>query len=117
MSEGDIRIEAEDGDGSFRGRHEGKGQDIAGQCFEEDGGLPHRIMFILPDRNPQYLYVGVIDVSGDPHKIKGRRFDFTTVVEAKRADDQAEILADDDWTAERPVTFRQREEAQLFKGH
>jgi hypothetical protein len=97
--EGKLKINPEDSDGVFTGRHEGKSKDLVGRCFEAGGGQPHRIWFVVPATN--HLYMGKF-VNND--SISGHRFliDVDTMSVHKEAANKREALADD-WTAERPT--------------
>jgi len=99
VSEGNLEIKAEDNDGVFKGKHEGKNKDLFGRCFEEGGGLPHRIWFVVPATN--HLYIGKF-VNND--KITGHRFliDVDTGTVQIEKSKEKEAVADD-WTAERPT--------------
>ena len=97
VSEGNLKINPEDSDGVFTGKHEGKAKDLFGRCFEAGGGLPHRIWFVVPATN--HLYMGHF-LNDD--KIQGKRFiiDVDTLT-VEKADPRAALA--DDWTAERPT--------------
>jgi len=97
VDDGEITIGTENGNGQFKGKHKKTGKDLIGNCFEAGGGKPDKITFVVPDRQPEFLYFGVIDSSGE--KITGRRLTFPDAFDAI-------ALTDDDWTAEKPTTKR-----------
>lgn len=106
VDEGEITVGTEDADGGFRGRHKGLNKDTAGLCFKAGGGQPDKILFVVPANNPEYLYIGAIDGSGE--SLAGQRLSFTAFFETK-ADTKAALLGDD-WTAEKPPTLTGEED-------
>jgi len=108
VDEGEITVGTEDSDGRFRGRHKGQNKDTAGLCFKAGGGQPDKILFVVPANNPEFIYIGAIDVSQPIEKIAGQRLSFTDFFQTQ-ADTKAALLGDE-WTAEKPPTLTEEEE-------
>jgi hypothetical protein len=96
--DGFIKINKEDSDGVFTGKHEKSSHDLFGRCRETSGDA---IWFVVPSNN--HLYIGKLL---DEENIQGQRFmidvDTLTVhpdLFDKSDDEGEEAPVDDEWVA------------------